>query len=190
VIKAIIFDCFGVLVGKGFEYTYSLAGGDPGKDRRFIDDILGQANLGLISDNEFRVFMADRLGISVNEWIEAVKSAELPDLELLAYIKILKKKYKTAVLSNANRGVLKRKIGQKLLDSCFDEVIVSAEVGMIKPDPEIYKLVVKRLGVKPEECVFIDDKKSFTEVGESLGMKAVHFKSTLQFQKELNKLIA
>jgi epoxide hydrolase-like predicted phosphatase len=143
----------------------------------------------MISDEDFRSSMAFKLGISVSEWREAIKSAELPDLELLAYIKVLKKKYKTAILSNANKGVLRRKIGQKLIDSCFDVVIVSADVGLVKPDPEIYKLTMKRLGVEPEECIFIDDVKSFTEVGKSLGMKTVHFKNTMQFEKELVDLM-
>src|SRR5579884_2984002 len=143
-IKAVIFDCFGVLVGKGFAYTYSLAGGDPVRDREFVNDILGQANLGMITDEHFDDAVSSHLGISLEEWQKALALSELPDERMLEYIKSLRPKYKTAIMSNTNSGVLSRKIGDAKLSECFDEVIASADVGMVKPDPGIYKLTAKR----------------------------------------------
>lgn len=188
-IKAIIFDCFGVLVGQGFEHTYRIAGGDPKLDRSFIESTLGQANLGLISDDEFRNAMADKLGIPIKQWQEAVKSAELPDRELLTYIKGLRPKYKTAVLSNANRGVLERKIGAEQLKECFDQVIVSAEIGMVKPDPRIYSLSAERLNVALQECIFIDDRQPFLDVAARLGMKVILYKDFEDLKKSMKKLL-
>jgi putative hydrolase of the HAD superfamily len=189
VIKAIIFDCFGVIVGKGFPQTYRMAGGDPKNDRDFIVDLLGQANLGMITDDLFNLSISNHLGISVQTWNEVVKRAELPDNHLLNYIKELRKSYKTAVLSNSNRGVLARKIGDSWLSSCFDEVIVSAEVGIVKPDPRIYKIAAERLNVEMSECVFIDDQQTFIETGRGLGMKVILYKDFIDFKHELEKLI-
>lgn len=189
-IQAIIFDCFGVLVGRGFEETYRIAGGDPVKDRQFIADILGQANLGLIDDDRFHQEMMNQLGISLAEWRHATITAEQPNEELLGYIKELHGEYKTAILSNANQGVIERRIGSRWLDACFDQVIVSAEIGMIKPDPEIYRYTAEKLGVEPTDCVFVDDIPVFLEAAQALGMETVLYENFKQAKPELEAILA
>ncbi len=189
-IKAIIFDCFGVLVGKGFEQTYRTAGGDPVRDRAFIEKTLGKANLGLISDTEFRTTMAQQAGVSPTHWRQAVKSAELLNTDLLAYIAQLHGPYKTAILSNANRGVLERKIGKARLKQSFDEVVVSAEVGITKPDPRVYQLVIDRLAVAPHECLYIDDRESFLHVARQLGMGGLLYEDFHQIKHDIGKVLA
>lgn len=57
----------------------------------------------------------------------------------------------------------------------FEQVFVSAELGMIKPDPEIYRHVVRQLGIEPAEMVFIDNKKVNVEGAESIGALGHHF---------------
>jgi len=175
-IKAVIFDFFGVLVGKGFEHTYRNAGGDPVKDHLFIEDMLGQSNLGMINANEFNLSMSNRLGIDLDKWIKAVKQAEQADEDLLDYIVGLRKSYKTAILSNSNKGVIKEKVGQERLDQCFDVIVVSADVGLVKPDPAIYDLTAEELGVEDQECIFIDDRKPFVEAAKSVGMTSILYR--------------
>ena len=189
-VRAIIFDCFGVLVGRGFEETYRIAGGDPIRDRQFIEDILGQANLGLINDETFHQQMTDQLGISLAEWRHAVITAEQPNEELLNYIVDLHGSYKTAILSNANKGVVERRIGGHWLEEGFDELIISADIGLIKPDPQIYQYATDKLGVDPQEIVFIDDKTTFLEPAEALGIKTVHYQNFEQSRAELEKILA
>lgn len=188
-IKAIIFDCFGVLVGKGFNRTYSLAGGDPVKDEAFIKDILDRANRGLLSNEEFDVAVSEKLNVSLEAWQRAVDKADSPDEQLLGYIKELHRSYRTAVLSNSNRGVLKYRISSVWLEDCFDKVIVSAEIGLVKPDPQIYSLAARRLGVELEECVFIDDKTDFVEAASQLNMKAILYTNFNNLKKELGGLL-
>lgn len=189
-IRAIIFDCFGVLVGRGFAETYRLAGGDPLKDAQFIEDTLGQANLGLLPESEFHQAMSEKLGISEAEFHEAMTKAELPNQELLTYIARLHKTYKTAVLSNANIGVLERKIDPEVLRSTFDAIVISAEVGRVKPDPEIYELAAQKLGVQPADCVFIDDHGSYCQAAEAVGMRTILYRSFTQFQADLESELA
>lgn len=189
-VRAIIFDCFGVIVGQGFEYTYRMAGGDPKHDRAFIEDMLGQANFGLISDDDFRSGMAEKLGVSVDEWRQAVRTAERADAGLLTYVKQLRANYKTAVLSNANKGVLERKIGRERLYDCFDVVVASAEVGMVKPDPRIYRHAAEQLDVEPAECVFIDDSQLFVDQARELGMQAILYQNFAQLRADLTKILA
>jgi HAD superfamily hydrolase (TIGR01509 family) len=189
-IKAIIFDCFGVLVGRGFEETYRIAGGDPVQDREFIDDVMGRANLGMISDDDFHDAMMGQLGISMSEWRHATITAEQANEELLEFIGQLHNDYKTAILSNANRGVVERRIGQRWLEDCFDVLVVSAEVGLVKPDQAIYLHAAKELGVEPDECVFIDDKSVFLDPAKALGMETVLYQDFAQAKAEINSLLA
>jgi putative hydrolase of the HAD superfamily len=177
VIKAVIFDCFGVLIGRGFEVTYRTAGGNPDQDRTFIEDTLAKANLGQISDAEFRATMARQVGIGPADWSRVIKNTELLNIELLAYIEQLRATYKTAILSNANKGVLDRIIGEEWLQKNFDEIVVSAEVGIAKPDERIYQLVIDRLGVAPEECLYIDDRESFLVPASQLGMSTLLYEN-------------
>jgi len=189
-IRAILFDCFGVLVGRGFDETYRHAGGDPVQDHEFIEDILGQANLGLISEEEFREALTRRLNITPEAYTKAVKEAELPNDALLEYIRELKKTYKTGILSNVNSGVLVRKLSAQDLEECFDDIVTSAEVGLIKPQPEIYKLAAERLGVGCNECIFIDDREGYLKGARAVGMQTVLYKEFVQCRSELTRLLA
>ncbi len=188
-VRAIIFDCFGVLVGRGFDETYRSVGGEPNKDHEFIKSMLGRTNLGLISPVEFREEMIHHLGITESDWREALKRAEQPDYDLLDYIETLHKTYKIAILSNANKGVVQRKLGEECLQKCFDAVVISAEVGTVKPDPEIYYHAANQLGVEPNECIFIDDLDGYVRAAESVGMKGILFHSLDQLKTDLLRLL-
>lgn len=184
-IKALIFDCYGVLLGRGFNRTYETAGGDPLKDRLFIEGVLGAVNLGLMSEDDFQRTMAERLHITLEEWQAAERHAEQPDTELLEYIKQFRKNYKTAILSNASSGAMAYKLGADVLEACFDTVVVSADVGLVKPDPRIYEYAAGRLDVETPECVFIDDHQIFLDAARELGMKTVLYQSFGQFKADL-----
>lgn len=175
-IKAVIFDCFGVLIGKGFDNTYRKAGGEPNNDREFIENALRKANLGQIHDDQFHSSMANKLGLPLEDWKRAITSAEQINDELLSYILELKKHYKTAVLSNANIGVLEKRIGKDRLNAIFNNIVVSAEVGIVKPDPDIYMILCERLNVKPSECIYVDDRQLFLESADKLGMRTYLYK--------------
>jgi putative hydrolase of the HAD superfamily len=77
------------------------------------------------------------------------------------------------------------------IDEIFELVVDSAYVGMRKPEPEIYRLTLERLGggVTFEECVFVDDMEVNCEAARSLGMRAVHFMDTDQAIAELERAL-
>lgn len=188
-IKAIIFDCFGVLVGTGFSDTYRQAGGDPVRDKQFIHDTLNASNIGAISGQEMSKMMAEKIGITVEEWRKAVDKAEQPNKPIFDYIKELRKSYKTAVLSNVNKGTLERKMSPEQM-ALFDVVIASAEVGMMKPDPEIYRFAAEQLGVSPEECVFTDDMQDYCDGAEAVGMTSFLYTDFVEIKQKLEALLA
>ncbi|HET7873988.1 MAG TPA: HAD family phosphatase [Methylomirabilota bacterium] len=103
------------------------------------------------------------------EWRRAQRPIE-PNLRL---IRALRPPYRLSVLSNADislRERLERDLG---VHHCFDDIIVSAEVGMAKPEPGIFTLAAGRLGLPPEECVFVDDWDLNLEAARAVGMEVV-----------------
>lgn len=188
-IKAIIFDCFGVLAGSGFKDIYRQAGGDLSKDSVFLDDVLATANKGFMSSRDMHQKVADRIGMTYDVWYQTVSKGEQPNQELLNYIAELKKKYKTAILSNANVGTMERKFTSDQL-ALFDAVVVSAEVGLMKPNAEIYQNTADKLGVETAECVFTDDSQDYCLAAEATGMKAVWYRDFGQFKSDLEQILS
>jgi epoxide hydrolase-like predicted phosphatase len=76
----------------------------------------------------------------------------------------------TALLSNS-WGV--EYYPRDLLGQLFDQVVISGEVGMRKPDPEVFGLAAERLGLRPEGCVFVDDTEGNVEAARSVGMRGI-----------------
>jgi epoxide hydrolase-like predicted phosphatase len=77
------------------------------------------------------------------------------------------------------------------VDDIFEVIVDSAFVGMRKPDPDIYRLTVERLGdgLRPEECVFVDDVEVNCQAAAELGMAAVHYRQPEQAIEELRQAV-
>lgn len=110
------------------------------------------------------------------------------DRELVGFLNSLRKKYKVGLLSNNFSDL--RYLIQDVWDisGAFDDMIISAEVGLLKPDPEIFLLSAERLEVRPEEAVFLDDFLHNVAGARSVGMHAIHFKSAAQARSDLATL--
>ena len=76
------------------------------------------------------------------------------------------------------------------IDEIFETVVDSAFVGVRKPDPEIYAIVLERLGLPARECAFVDDIARNVETARELGFAAVRFVDTEQAIAELDSLVA
>lgn len=108
--------------------------------------------------------------------------------EMLALLRELRPHYKLAILSNTHIYDMERwLIEDRGLAGIFDLVISSAQVGMAKPDAEIYRLTLDRLGLQPHEALFIDDLVRNTSVAESIGLPCVVFESPAQLRHELEQ---
>ena len=70
----------------------------------------------------------------------------------------------------------------------FDEVVVSCDVGLRKPDIKIYRLILKRFGLKAKEVLFIDNQKWNLVPAKKLGMKVLLFKENKKTIKDIKKL--
>jgi epoxide hydrolase-like predicted phosphatase len=134
--------------------------------------------------NELGVFPDDLANLPLDFW-----GGDVLDQELVDYIRALRPDYKTGLISNAwddLRQVLENT--WKIAD-VFDEIIISAEVGVAKPDPGIYQTALERLAVTPQQAVFVDDFPANIEGARAVGMHAIHFKNSLQARQELDNML-
>jgi 2-haloacid dehalogenase len=70
----------------------------------------------------------------------------------------------------------------------LDHIVISGEVGMIKPEPEIFEYLLEKIGSPASECLFIDDAFSNIEQAQKMGFATVQFRSPEQLEEELHKL--
>ncbi|WP_100488361.1 HAD family hydrolase [Sporolactobacillus pectinivorans] len=96
----------------------------------------------------------------------------------------LKEKYRIAVLSNSN-SFLEERLEEFQLMPLFEFVINSYRVRMKKPDEEIFKLAIERLGEEPESVLFVDDKERNTDTAKRLGFQVHTFTDTETFKNDL-----
>jgi putative hydrolase of the HAD superfamily len=187
-IKNLIFDLGGVILNINPQLTldaFSKMGMDKilgGEAKKYQVNMLHGIEKGATSPQIFRNNVRDILGNNVSD--EAIDKAwtamiiNLPQ-ERIKYLEELKKSYRIFLLSNTNEihrilfhRMFKEGHGYSFYD-LFEKNYYSHEMGLRKPDPEIYRIVLKDNNLTPEETLFIDDLKENTESAESLGMQAL-----------------
>jgi glucose-1-phosphatase len=151
-----------------------------------------RAQRGEISVDQHWENLGTRLGLSPVEF-EAFRekfwAGDRLDTDLVAYIRQLRRDYKTGLLSNAFSNLRGMVTETWKFADAFDVMVISAEVGLAKPDPRIYHLALDRLGVSPEAAVFIDDYARNVEAARRLKMNAIHFKDPQQARHDLESLL-
>ena len=100
----------------------------------------------------------------------------------------LKERHKLVALTNTNElhiSHMKRSIPSLAL---FHHIIASCDVGLRKPDPQIYRVALERAGVQPREAIYVDDRPELVEAGRSVGLAAIRFESLPQLEHDLRQL--
>lgn len=172
-IRALVFDCFGVLLTDALSAIVDeLRTADPDKADRIVGLVVA-ANRGVLDPEASRGAVAAELGMTRQKYADAIRTGEVRNDALFAYITELRKSYKTALLSNITRGGLEVRFPDNGLAPYFDVIVASGEVGYAKPEPEVYMLVADRLGVQLDECVMIDDRQIYCDGARHVGMQAI-----------------
>jgi epoxide hydrolase-like predicted phosphatase len=188
VVKAIIFDCFGVLALSSYEPFKKKYFGD---DQEMIDKFMvveDRSSRGEITLEEAEKEFAELANISPEQCAKELENTPRNE-ELLDYIADdLKRRYKIGFLSNVAKDRTPEIFSLDDVE-LFDDIVLSFQVGMAKPDIRIFKLAAERLGLDPEKCVFVDDVEKYLEGARRIGMKTVHYADFGSFKEELEKLI-
>jgi putative hydrolase of the HAD superfamily len=185
-IRAVIFDCFGVLVEDALSVLCQQLAPT---ERQQATDIMHAAHRGLVTPEDSNKQIAALLGMSREAYRAAIRDGEIKNDELLEYILALRGQYKTAMLSNISTGGITRRFTPQEL-ALFDTVVASGDIGYAKPEPEAYEITADRLGVRLDECVFTDDHEEFCEGARGVGMQAILYTNFTQFKADLEKLLA
>ncbi|HEY5267807.1 MAG TPA: HAD family phosphatase [Candidatus Saccharimonadales bacterium] len=188
-IRAIIFDCFGVLAGGDWkDFWTTLPSPELRSDAR---DLRKAYDIGRLTQEEFNQQLGELTGIPFSEIGSIFNNDNLAKNEqLLHYIRSLKPKYKIGLLSNVGSSWIEDKLLSPDEQSLFDAMVFSYRVSMAKPNPQIYLLIASKLKVDPSECVFVDDISSYCEVAGQLGMKTIVYSSFSGFKGELSKILS
>ena len=186
-IRAIVFDCFGVLVSSARVVLKN----DYPKLKVQIDDLDHQADYGLISRQQFNEKLADLIGISPDQVESHYWGASVRDERAISWMCELKKSgiYKIGMLSNVGHGFFNSYFTYTEEKDLFDAVVLSSDVGLAKPEIAAFELIAERLEVKPSECIMIDDASLNIEAAKNAGMQGIWFFSTDQAKDELNQIL-
>jgi len=189
-IKAIIFDVGGVYMeGSSVDFinrSYKILGIE--KTIASSNGVVFDENYnkGLISHEDcFRKFFNVPVSEDQMRKIEDVWTTTwAPTEEMLTLVKSLKKKYTLAILSNSDL-LNSTKYTERGWYSYFNPIILSHELGIIKPDIRIYEVALAKLRIPSNQCVFIDDQEKVLIPARELGMETILFKSIDQLKEEL-----
>jgi epoxide hydrolase-like predicted phosphatase len=195
-IKAVFWDIGGVLLRTEDPAPREKLAADLGVSRRELEILVfsgeqGQrAQRGELTPDELWAFVRQSLNLAPGDFpdlSERFFGGDVLDAELVGFIRTLRPRYRTGIISNA-WSTLPKLLAQWGIADAFDAVIGSANVGIMKPDPRIYRLALERLGVQPAEAVFVDDFIENVRGAQRVGMHAIHFREREQALDELKSI--
>ena len=197
-IRAIIWDLGGVLVRTDDFRPREQLAASLGMTRADLETLVfsgtsgSRAQNGEIDVTQHWENIRETLKLSPQEIIafqDTFWSGDRLDTALVDYIRSLRSSYRTALLSNAFSD-LRRAVEEVWhIQDAFDKIIISAEVGMTKPDQRIYRLALERIGAEPQEAVFIDDFTWNIDGARKAGLHTIHFQNPDQARADLEQLL-
>ena len=196
-IKNIVFDIGNVLMGFDWgEYIYDLfdtATADAVRSAMFCE-LWNEIDRGVLTEEDLLQSFTERAGgyeTEIKLAYHEVGRALSKRGYAIPWIKDLKAAgYKVYYLSNLSEHVMRSAPDAFSFIPYTDGGVFSCDVKVIKPDPEIYRILFDKYSLTPSECVFIDDNPANIEAAKKLGMHTVHFESREQAKNELNKRIS
>lgn len=157
----------------------------------FDNEIAGRASLGQATVEEVWQFVNRQFGLpaaDLQELIADFWATMVWDNALLDFIRTLRPAYKTGVLSDAWPDA--RVSNAPITADLFDVIVYSSEEGIQKPDPEIYRRTLARLGVAPAEAIYVDDRATKVDAASRLGMHGLLFTGSEAIRAQITGLLS
>lgn len=197
-IRAVFFDLGGVIVRTEYQAPRQQLAERLGMEYDDLDRLVFnsdtglQASLGTITSQQHWEAVLKRLKRPVEE-LQAIRdeffAGDIVDRTILEFLRSLRGTHQTGLISNAWSD-LRDYIVREKMDDAFDHIIISAEVGVAKPEAKIYQLALEQAGVSASEAVFVDDFYINIEGCQKVGMKGIHFKDSQAALEQIKQLLS
>ena len=199
-IKAVFFDLGGVILRTEYQAPRQHLAERFGMEYDDIDKLVfgggpngsaAKASVGEVTEEEHWLNVMKMIKQPAGEYErirEEFFAGDVVDHDILDYLRSIKPKYKVGLISNAFSG-LRDWITREKFDDVFDRMIISAEVGVAKPEAKIYHIALEQLQVQADEAVFVDDVIENIEACEELGMEGILFENSESAIQQLKDLL-
>jgi len=196
-IRAVFFDFGGVIMRTEYQSPRQHLAERFGMDYDDIDKVVfgsesaRRASVGEINEDAHWAQVLKRLKHPASEaksFQDEFFGGDVIDRGLIEFIRSLHGKVHTGLISNAWSGLREFIAREKIID-IFDTVIISAEVGTVKPSARIFEVALEQAKVSASEAVFIDDVNVNIEACEKIGMKGILFNDPQKSLDQLKQLL-
>ena len=194
--KLLLLDVGGVILTNGWDHTSRKRVADHFQiDLQELNErhdlLFPIYELGKISLDQYLtycVFFKSR-AFAPSDFKNFMYAQSQPFPEMLDLLKTLKgrKTFKIGLLSNEGQELAEHRTKSYPLDQLVDFLIFSGDVGLRKPDPEIYQLGLKLGFARPEETIYVDDRKGLVEFSKSLGIVGLHYQKFDTIYKSIHQ---
>ena len=197
-IKAVIFDYGNVLIEWDPRYVYNrYFPNDPEGMENFLKEIdfmgwnahqdRGRTFKDGVADHSTKFPQHAHLIQAYHDhWKDSIGDVHEGSIEILKQLK--QKGYPLYGLSNWSAETFPYAREQFDFFDLFDDMVISSHVGYVKPEPEIYQLILEKIERPAQECLFIDDSLPNIEQADKMGFVTIHYRSSAQLKSELEKL--
>mgnify|MGYP000138118086 CR=1 FL=1 len=198
-IKNIIFDLGGVLIDWNPKYVYREVFKTEEKVDWFLNNICvsewniqQDAGRTLKEGTEIKVKehpeWEKEIRLFYDRWEDMLGDAIEETVSIFKYFSD-HKDYKVYALTNWSHETFPVALDRFSFLQRFDGILVSGEEKLIKPDSAIYKLMMEKYKLIPEQCIFIDDNKDNITGARGVGLHAFHFSSAAKLRNDLNSIL-
>lgn len=194
-IKAFIFDCGGVVLRAQQSNVYQLweerFGYTEGQlaERLWTSDAYRRAEIGQLTEEAFWAEIASDLPLMASQQLSELRQdlwgVFEPNEKVLSWVDRLRSSYRVVILSNATEVLDEMLRDRFQIASRFDTIFNSARLGLVKPDPAVYREVLRRLGILANEAVFIDDRAENIASAATVGMHVLWFVGDQELDRQM-----
>jgi putative hydrolase of the HAD superfamily len=148
--------------------------------------LLRRLERGKLAEEEFEEQFAEKLGVAHEGLIGRLFAGLDPETRMIGAVR-------SARAAGVRTGLISNSWGEGIYERApldlFDAAVISGEVGLHKPEPDIYRLAAERIGVGPEQCVFVDDLRENVAGAEAVGMTAILHRDAERTVAELEEIL-
>ena len=185
----IIFDFFGVFCTPGATNWFKRNISTTEADLQALQALCTQSDYGRLSRAEFQEELSRLTGTPISDIVKGIAVETRINNPLIAYVRELKTEgRRIACLSNGTREWTLQTILDNGFEDLFEQIILSGDLGIVKPDPAIYAHALKVLDVEASKALFVDDRKANVDAAIACGMQGLVFTDTAAFIRDFERL--